>query len=395
MIRQTTIDAALSNQHLLGAALDPPTSTWSTWLATLRAAFGLPLSDEQQAIFATVAGDRAPPTSRVRELWAIAGRRSGKSRMAAALCVYLACFVKHKLARGELGMVLCLAASTDQARVVFGYVKGFLEASPVLQQEIESITTYEIRLKNGITLGIHSNSFRTIRGRTLCACVFDEVAIWRDEASATPDVETYTSVLAALLTTKGMLIGISTGYRRTGLLFTKHRDHFGVASDDTLVVQGSTLQFNRSLTEADLVALRAADPAASASEWDGSFRDDLAAYLDHELIDAAVEYGRPLELPPRGDYSYAAFTDSAGGVGGGDAYTVCIAHSERNDQCVVDVIRGTAGKFDPQAVTASYAKLLKQYGITSVTGDSYAAQWVASAWEDCGISYQKSELTKS
>jgi hypothetical protein len=34
------------------------------------------------------------------------------------------------------------------------------------------------------TRNIHSNSFRTIRGRTLCACVFDEVAVWRDELSA-------------------------------------------------------------------------------------------------------------------------------------------------------------------------------------------------------------------
>ena len=133
--------------------------------------------------------------------------------MAAAIAVYLAVFVQHRLSAGERGLVLCLAASTEQARVVFGYAKAFLTESPVLRQEIDEITRSEIRLRNGITIAIHANSFRTIRGRTLCGCVFDEVAVWRDELSATPDIEVYSAALPALLTTRGMLIGISTGYR--------------------------------------------------------------------------------------------------------------------------------------------------------------------------------------
>ena len=141
--------------------------------------------------------------------------------MAAAIAVYLAVFVQHRLSAGERGLVLC--SSTEQARVVFGYAKAFLTESPVLRQEIDEITRSEIRLRNGITIAIHSNSFRTIRGRTLCGCVFDEVAVWRDELSATPDIEVYSAVLPALLTTRGMLIGISTGYRRTGLLYSKYR----------------------------------------------------------------------------------------------------------------------------------------------------------------------------
>ena len=214
------IDQALADAKLLGAALGD-TQTWHTWRAVLKAAFGLELNREQAHAFASVAGSRQPPAERVRELWCIVGRRGGKSKVATAIAVYLAVFVQHRLSAGERGLVLCLAASTEQARVVFGYAKAFLTESPVLRQEIDEITRSEIRLLNGITIGIHSNSFRTIRGRTLCGCVFDEVAIWRDELSATPDIEVCTAVLPALLTTRGMLIGISTGYRRTGLLYNK------------------------------------------------------------------------------------------------------------------------------------------------------------------------------
>jgi hypothetical protein len=97
-----------------------------------------------------------------------------------------------------------------------------------------------------------------------------------------------------------MLIGISTGYRRTGLLYQQYRDHFGQDHADTLVVQGSTLQFNQTLTEADLAAQIAADPSAAEAEWRGGFRDDISGYLTDALLEAAIEHGRPLELPPLG-----------------------------------------------------------------------------------------------
>ena len=72
-----------------------------------------------------------------------------------------------------------------------------------------------------MVIAVHANSYRTVRGSTLLAVVMDEVAYWRDETSATPDVEVYRAVLPALATTGGMLIGISTPYRKVGLLYQK------------------------------------------------------------------------------------------------------------------------------------------------------------------------------
>jgi hypothetical protein len=46
---------------------------------------------------------------------------------------------------------------------------------------------------------VHSNSFRTVRGRTLVATVFDEVSFWKDETSATPDIEMYRAVLVVAM----------------------------------------------------------------------------------------------------------------------------------------------------------------------------------------------------
>jgi hypothetical protein len=225
----------------------------------------------------------------------------------------------------------------------------------------------------------------------------DEVSFWRDDSSALPDIETYRAILPSLATTNGLLIGISTPYRKLGLLHQKWRDHFG-QDGDVLVVQGATQAFNPTLSDATIAAQRSADPAGAVSEWDAEFRSDISAFLDDELIDRAVTYGRPLEIPPQPRLFYRAFTDASGGVGS-DSYTLAIGHHEASrsggEGFVIDCLRGTAGKFDPQEVTREYAELCKQYRIREIVGDSYASEWVAAAWAKAGVGYKRSELNKS
>src|SRR5271166_4117615 len=146
------IDRALTDQKLLGAALGDP-SSWSRWLSVLRAAFALPMSDVDLTAFAEVAGDRAPPAHRVNELWAVVGRRSGKTRIAAAISVYIGAIEQHRLAPGEVGHVLLLAASRDQAKVAFSYVLGFLQMSTLLRGQIVGVTADEVRLAGNIVMG--------------------------------------------------------------------------------------------------------------------------------------------------------------------------------------------------------------------------------------------------
>ena len=388
-----TIDRALADKRLLGAGIGSLDS-WKTWLVALKSAFDLPLDDDELKTFREIAGDRFPPDRRVRELWCVCGRRSGKSRIAAAVSIYLALFQKHKLAHGEKGVALVLAASVDQARTVFGYVKGFLGASPALRREVVAVRRFEIELRNNITIAVHPNSFRTVRGKTLVACIFDEVAFWRDESTATPDTEVYTAVLPALATTNGVLIGISTPYRKLGLLFQKFRDHFGVDDDNILVVRGASKTFNPTLSDSTIAAQRAADPTAAGAEWHAEFRADIGAFLDDQSIDAAVDYSRPLELPPRENTLYHTFVDMGGGRH--DASTIGIVHSVGEGDArrfVVDAVRGRKG--DPHAAVCEFVALAKQYRCSVVVGDAYAAEWCAGAFREAGCEYRQSKLARS
>ena len=270
--------------------------------------------------------------------------------------VYIATCIDHsaRLSAGEVGMVLVLAASRAQAAVVFGYIKGFLEASAMLSRQVKSYTTDEIRLKSGIIIAVHPNSFRTIRGRTLLACVFDEVAYWATSQTANPDIETYRAVLPALATTSGVLIAISSPYRKAGLLHAKHRDHFGRDSEGVLVIKGATIAFNPGIDTGAIERARESDPTAALSEWDAEFRQDLSAFLSDELIDGAVDHGRPLELPPREGIVYRVFGDVS--AGRSDATAICIGHVE--DQIVViDVVRGRPAPHNPaDAITELCAR---------------------------------------
>jgi hypothetical protein len=48
-----------------------------------------------------------------------------------------------------------LAASREQAQTVFKYVLGFLEASPILRQEIANVLAHEVRINKGIVISVH------------------------------------------------------------------------------------------------------------------------------------------------------------------------------------------------------------------------------------------------
>jgi hypothetical protein len=122
-----TIIEALKDASLLGRHF--PGDTWRPGFTALGALFGLPLDAEVLDLFRKHTGRQTPPTEPVREAWLICGRRSGKSRLAAALAVYLATFhgwQKH-LAPGERAVVMLLATDRDQASIVFGFIAALID----------------------------------------------------------------------------------------------------------------------------------------------------------------------------------------------------------------------------------------------------------------------------
>ena len=136
----------------------------------------------------------------MREAWLVCGRRAGKSSFVALIAVYLSCFRTYRLARGERGVFMVMAADRRQARVVMRYVKGFLHSSPMLASLVARETQTEIELTNGVTLEIHTASFKSVRGYTLVGAIADEIAYWPTDESASPDKEVLQALRPAMAT---------------------------------------------------------------------------------------------------------------------------------------------------------------------------------------------------
>ena len=172
-----------------------------------------------------------------------------------------------------------------------------------------------------------------------------------------------------------MLIAISTPYRRVGLLAQKFKDHYAQNDPDVLFVKGTSKQFNPTISTDTIAAQRQADPVGAVSEWDAEYRTDVSNFLDDDLIEASIDHGRPLELPPSRSFRYKAFIDSSGGRG--DAYCVAIGH-KRDGRLIIDAVRGKhvpvdSHSFDPMVATKDFADLCLQYGIHTAIGETSTA----------------------
>ena len=153
--------------------------TWDGWRVLLKAIFALDLTDAELETFEELTGRSTAPTVLAREVWAIVGRRGGKSIIAALVAVYLTTCRTYKLARGEVGTFMVIAADRRQARVVRRYISGLLHSTPVLEQLIAHETKTEIQLTNGLSIEIHSASFRSVRGYTVVGAILDEIGFGR------------------------------------------------------------------------------------------------------------------------------------------------------------------------------------------------------------------------
>ena len=74
---------ALDDPALLGTVL--PGETWGVWRTLLIAAMGEPLTEDERETFTRLTGRPQEPLERVEELWAVVGRRGGKTRAGAVL----------------------------------------------------------------------------------------------------------------------------------------------------------------------------------------------------------------------------------------------------------------------------------------------------------------------
>jgi len=376
-------------------------ASWEPWRTVMRVVFGLPLSQSNGELerYRKHTSRQDPPPAVVAEAWVVAGRRAGKSRMAALIALY--CGIRFdastSLAPGELATVPLLAADRKQGRVVMSYLKALCQL-PAFHPYVHRVLRGVVELRTSVNVEVATASFRTIRGYTVPAAVLDEVAFWRDESTSTnPDSEILDALRPGMATVKGsLLFAISSPYARRGELYSTYERYYGQEDPYTLVWNSDTQSLNPTVPDRVLERAYAEDPLSAASEYgqDGrvEFRRDVEAFVDSEAL-AAVTVQDRLELPPLDGTRYSGFTDPSGGSK--DSFTVAVGHLEGADRAVLDCVRERRPPFSPDAVVEEFATLLQSYGVYSVVGDRYAGEWPQERFRKHGIAYNPSERVKS
>jgi hypothetical protein len=387
------IGAAFRDPRVFGPWFEG--SSWDNWRTVLRGAFGERMTKAEKAFFRGVA-NREPPAERVREFWVIAGRRSGKDSVASVIAAHIAASFEPagRLRPGERALVACLAVDRSQAATVLGYTRSYFERLPALAALVKKATSDGFELSNHVDVEIVTNDYRSVRGRTVLACIFDEVAFWSGEHSQSPDKETYRAIRPGMATLPdSMLVGITTAYRRQGLAYDRWSKHFGRDSAKVLVIHAATRQLNPLLAQSEIDDAMAEDPQAARADFLSEWRDDLANYIPRELIEGAVDVGvtvRPHD--PR--HRYTSFCDASSGQQ--DAFTCAIVHKE-GAIAVLDCLVVVPAPFNTEAATAQIASVLSSYGLLDTMGDDHAKGWVVQEFARHGITFKSrpTEMNRS
>jgi hypothetical protein len=387
-----TIIEFVTDPQLLGLSISPAQRT------LLKSIYGLPLDEEELALFRECTGRTAYPGLPFGEVTVVAGARSGKdSRIAAPIVCYEAVFGGHErhLARGERGIIPLVAQDQRATRVAFGYIRDYLTWSRALAPMVTDggVLASEIRLTNRMSLLCFPCTLKSLRAFSMPVGVLDEVAFYRLEGAADSDAEIQASIRRGMISfPQTKLVKISTPYMKSGILYDDFKRAFGQDDPDLLVWRASSLLMNPSLRAERLDRERRLDPSRFAREYEAEFAEDVATFLPAALVDGAVQVGRR-ELPPQRGCRYVGACDTSGG--GLCAFTFSIVHVEGDGaarRVVQDVMRTWSkprgGQTDLEGAVREISAIAKRYSVTTVVGDRYARGWVREAFKRNGITYQ-------
>jgi hypothetical protein len=370
-------------------------NTWGNWLVLLKAFFAIEMTKEELEVYFKYTGRSDVPQKEFKELWCICGRRGGKSHMASVIAVYLALFYDFQkyLSPGERAVIQVIAADRAQAKLILDYVRGIFETNPVFGQYVDQDYREAIHLNNSVSIEVMSCSFRSIRGRSVAAAIFDECAFWFTEGYK-PDSEILAAVRPGLATFQdaSKLIAISSPYSRSGILYTHWERYWSKPDKNVLVWRAPTRVMNEMISQELIDAEMQKDRSSAESEWMASWRSDIEGFLDPDLVKAAAVLPGPLS--PQQYQVYQAFVDPSGGRN--DSFTLAIGHYDfEKTKYTADCVKGFPAPFNPSEVVKEMAQILRRYRITRVTGDRYSAAWVEESFKKESILYSQSELSKS
>lgn len=398
--------------------LNPADPSWFSWNTLMKYYDGSKLSKAEEKFFFRVTGGLSPRRREdIPRKWCIiVGRRGGKSRFVSRVIPYRSIVEFNKpLHPGQEAENILIAPNMTAGMIDIEYIERMLEDNEALYNElvpehegqkpiIKNSQMARMHFRNGTGIRLSSVSRTAGRGRSIWTLVMDEAAHFKTEGRFS-DEEIYKSARPGMSSfgMDAMCFVITTPWTKEGLVWKVWNKYFGVKNDSWLVIQGSTKDFNPTVTDKFLATEKEADPETFKREYMAQFLDSVYGAFSAEAIEYAKIQGRH-ELPYNPAFRYFAFIDAAGlsmseSAKFNDEFCTGVAHVA-GKMIVIDVIRAwkaeTNGKrVTPDEAVSASIELLQRYKVKDVLADRVASGFIEYKFQAKGFKYGVCPLIKS
>lgn len=319
------------------------------------------------------------------------GRRSGKTTLAALVCLH-GCLFRPDLdalvRRGERRYSVAVATNLSQARLLVQAARSIVENSPLLAETVESYTEDAITFTNGTELRAFPCSSRGGRGWPISTLVMDEAAHFLTETDGYQTAERVWEALVPSTAQFGdaaRVIVASTPYGTQGLFAKLHAD--AASLDDMVAHHATTAEVNPTIDPKFLKRAEKRDPESYKSEYLAEFVGAGDAFLNFERITVA-ERG---ELSPDAGTDWIVGLDPAFAQ---DPFGFAVVGRDIEDP--KRLITARAGALHPKGEFTgpvdAVAAIAREYGTKYLATDQYCAEPVKERLEDHGLRLAKHSM---
>src|SRR5262245_23528724 len=229
---QAIHDPNLFRAYLTGGE-DGELTSWQHWLTLLRVLYGLKTATAEADTIRRCTG-RDPERlakSGYGECFLMCGRRSGKSKIIALVGAAEAVLSgrEQRLSKGEIPMVAILSPTRFQSRIIYSYLKGVFDSTPLLQNEVVEVKKEGFTLRNGVEVAIITGSPQVCRGFSVISCIVDEIAMFglSEESHVRSDTELVRALRPSLASTEGRLLCVGTPFAAKGYAYQTWKRAYG------------------------------------------------------------------------------------------------------------------------------------------------------------------------
>ena len=279
-----------------------------------------------------------------------AGRRGGKSRIAAAVALWqllLRPELDPYLPPFESRLALCIANSEAQAAILLEHAAALAKASPVLRGELLDELQSELAFRGG-RLRVLPCSARTARGLGAAIVVLDEFGHFLTDAEgprAAARVWAAVRPAVAAFGSEGKVIALSTPGDDGGLFEQLHAKAASGELENAIAFTATTREMNPGIEEAFLAGeLAALGPSTFSREYEGKFIAGGSAFFDPDELLACIPNRREA-LPEDGIGWMLAIDPSSGG---GDPFACVVVGRDARPGYVGRLLVGKVERWLPR-----------------------------------------------